>query len=110
MKLPNGERAEVNLQKLEQYSLNPNHEAGGHKARVFRAALGLTIQDAGWLRERVLQIAVEGNAIVGSLSPFGKKYVVDAKITHNERATIVRTVWMIENGKDFPRLVTCYVK
>ena len=110
MKNPNFDRAQVDLAKLRDYSLNPEHEAGGHKARVFRAALGLTIKDAEWLREQVLAIAREGEANEGGPSPFGKKFVIDAELTRNEQHAIVRTVWMIENGTDFPRLVSCYVK
>ena len=110
MELPNCEAAVVDLQKLERYSLNSNHESGGHKARVFRAALGLTIQDAGWLKERVLIIARQGDAIEAPPSPFGKKYTIDANLTRHERTAIVRTVWMIENGADFPRLISCYVR
>lgn len=44
MKLPNSEKAFVDIAKLRDYSLNPEHESGGHKARVFRAALGLKIK------------------------------------------------------------------
>jgi hypothetical protein len=51
MKLPNAERAVVDIAKLQDYSLNPAHDVGKHKARVFRSALGLTISDADWLRE-----------------------------------------------------------
>lgn len=110
MKLPNAETAVVDMAKLKDYSLNPDHESGGHKARVFRAALGLTINDAEWLRSQVLTIAREGEATEGEFSPFGRKYVIDAELTHNEQRAIVRIAWMIENGKDFPRLVSCYVK
>jgi hypothetical protein len=110
MKLPNSEKAFVAITKLRDYSLNPDHESGGHKARVFRAALGLTINDVKWLRAQVLRIAREGDAVEGEPSPFGKKYVIDAELTHNERRAIVRTAWIIENGNDFPRLVSCYVK
>ena len=110
MKLPNAKHALVDLAKLKDYSLNPEHESGGHKARVFRAALGLTLDDAEWLRAEVLKIATEGDAVVGELSRFGQKYVIDAELTRNERAAIVRTAWIIENGTDFPRLVSCYVK
>ncbi len=42
MKLPNGERAVVDIIKLQDYCLNPAHPRGQHKARVFAAALGLT--------------------------------------------------------------------
>jgi len=110
VKLPNSQRAFVDLTKLRDYSLNPEHESGGHKARVFRAALGLTIDDAQWLRAELLRIAREGEARFGEVSHFGQKYVIDATLTLNERTAIVRTAWIIENGKDFPRLITCYVK
>jgi hypothetical protein len=45
-KLPNAERAVVEIEKLRDYSLNPGHDEGKHKARVFRAALGFTRADA----------------------------------------------------------------
>ena len=110
MKLPNSDSAVADLRKLEQYSLNPAHESGGHKARVFRAALGLTRNDAAWLKVQVLNIAREGHAIEVKPSPFGRKYVVDANLTRHTQTAIVRTVWIIENGTDFPRLISCYVK
>ena len=110
MKLPNSHLAIVDITKLRDYSLNPKHESGGHKARVFRAALGLTLDNAEWLRAQVLRLAREGDAAVGEPSPFGQKYLIDAALTVNERVAIVRTAWIIENGTDFPRLVSCYVK
>ena len=77
---------------------------------MFRAALGLTLNDAEWLRAEVIKIATECDAMIGGLSRFGLKYVIDAKLTFNERSAIVRTAWIIENGTEFPRLVSCYVK
>ncbi|WNZ43321.1 hypothetical protein Q2T42_15810 [Leptolyngbya boryana CZ1] len=35
MKLPNPEQALIPFEKLEGYSLNPNHAEGRHKAVVF---------------------------------------------------------------------------
>ena len=110
MKLPNAENAFIDLAKLRDYSLNPEHESGGRKARVFQSALGLTMADAGWLRDELLRIAREHDAFAGGPSPFGLKFVIDAELTHDQRKAIVRTAWIIENGTDFPRLVTCYVK
>ena len=46
MRLPNAKQVLVDLAKLKEYSLNPEHQSGGHKARVFRAALGVTLDDA----------------------------------------------------------------
>jgi hypothetical protein len=110
MKLPNSEKAFVDIAKLRDYSLNAEHESGGHKARVFRAALGLTLDDADWLRVELLRIARECDATPGELVSFGQKYVIDAELALRDRMAIVRTAWIIENGTDFPRLVTCYVK
>ena len=42
MKLPNGERAKLGA-KLEEYSLNPRHRLGQHKARIFETALGINL-------------------------------------------------------------------
>ena|SRR5260370_39441272 len=110
MKLPNADKAVADIRKLREYSLNPEHESGGHKARVFRAALGLTLQDSEWLRLEVLRIAREGDVEIVEPSPFGQRYVIDTELTRNERSAVVRTAWIVENGTDFPRLVSCYVK
>jgi hypothetical protein len=48
MKLPNAERAFIDLAKLRDYSLCATHPEGKHKARVFAAALGIAATDAEW--------------------------------------------------------------
>ena len=54
MKLPNSDRAVVEIAKLRDYCLNPEHPHGKHKARVFAAALGLTADQAETLRDELL--------------------------------------------------------
>ena len=49
-KLPNRNNAVVSLEKFTEYLLNPEHPTGRHKARVFKAALGLTLENAEFLR------------------------------------------------------------
>lgn len=110
MKLPNAERAVVKLEKLTEYSLNSAHDKGGHKARVFAAALGITIADAEWLREEILRVARDGDATLTKTSIFGRHYEIDALIAHGEQAAVVRTAWIIDAGSDFPRLISCYVR
>jgi hypothetical protein len=110
LKLPNAEHAVVEIEKLLTYSLNPEHEVGKHKALVFRAALGITLDDAAWLRETILRQVVSAEATSGPASPFGEKYVVDMEVTRGERSAVVRTAWIVEYGTDFPRLTSCYVK
>ncbi len=47
MKIPNADQAFVDLRKLRDYCLNPEHPRGRHKARLFKGALGWTADDAG---------------------------------------------------------------
>ena len=110
VRLPNSHKAVVEIEKLRNYSLNPNHPVGKHKARVFRAALGITLKDADWLRERALEIALSDDARTGAASVFGDKYVIDSILEYNGMSAIVRFSWIVEFGTDFPRLTSCYVK
>lgn len=109
-RLPNGERAVVEIEKLREYSLNPLHPRGRHKARVFQSALGLTLADAHWLREQLLRAAREEEAGAGVTSPFGMKYVIDFPLTRGGLTAVVRSAWIVEPGTDFLRLTSCYVK
>lgn len=109
MRLPNCQRAVVRLEKLRDYSLNPWHESGKHKARVFNSALGITIEHAEWLREEILKQVCEAEASPGGESHFGLKYVVDLSFEYRSRTAVVRTTWIIDHGADFPRLTSCYV-
>jgi hypothetical protein len=108
--LPNADRAVVEIAKLRDYSLNPEHEVGKHKARVFRAALGLTIEDVEWLRQTILQAVREKEAQSSPASIFGNNFVVDVTVTRGVRVAVVRTSWIVEHGTDFPRLTSCYVR
>ena len=55
-KLPHPERVIVPIDKLLDYCLNPEHPDGKHKARVFRSALNLGIEDAETLRTVLLDV------------------------------------------------------
>jgi hypothetical protein len=46
MQLPNAERAVIDIVKLTDYYLSPDHPRGRHKARVFASALGMTASEA----------------------------------------------------------------
>ena len=62
MKMPDGDAAIVDPQKLTGYCLNPEHPRGKHKARVF-ATLGFTGENADELRAAMLIAgAVSGDA------------------------------------------------
>lgn len=110
MKLPNGDRAVVDQAKLSDYCLDPDHPRGRHKARVFKAALGIDLSNAEILREALLAIAVNGEAEPARADEYGQRYAIRFELeTTSGRATIV-SAWMIKVGEDFPRLVTCFVE
>lgn len=109
-KLPNAERSEAPLEKLCDYSLNPLHDEGKHKARVFLAAMGFTQADAEQLRALVLDAAHTRDATPDKLLPHGQMYVLEFPAQGLHGLVTIRTAWIIARGTDFPRLVTCYVK
>ena len=53
MKLPHADQAIIDIAKLRDYSLNPLHPEGKHKARVFAATLGFSAYDAEKLRAMI---------------------------------------------------------
>jgi hypothetical protein len=110
MKLPGGTRASLG-NKLEDYSLNPLHPQGKHKARVFEAALGITLHhDADLLRQALLDAAAGSDAaIFKGDNGFGTVYNLRFPLeTANGSATVLSS-WIILHGEDFPRLTTCYI-
>ncbi len=78
MKIPHADRAVVDIRKLRDYCLNPNHDDGKHKARLFIAASKMTQDDADDLRDILLQ-AVKNleSARLGRHDEFGKRYTLD---------------------------------
>ena len=66
VKLPNSDRAVVDIAKLRDYCLNPGYEDGRHKARVFASALGIRQGQAEWLRDRLLEAAVRDDGVMVS--------------------------------------------
>jgi hypothetical protein len=109
MKLPNPQRAVIDMNKLLGYCLNFNYADGWHKARVFKSALGLTIDNAEELRLALLQAIQERDAVVDKNNQYGQKYVVDFPMVRGEKTAIIHSVWIIRYSEDFPRLITCYV-
>ena len=113
MKLPNADRAVIDLKKLRDYSLNPNHPEGKHKARVFQAALGFTTDNAERLRELVMEAILTKEATGQQPTPFGQRFVVDFHVRGGPELVAVqvtiRSAWIIRNDEDFPRLTSCFI-
>ena len=109
MKLPNAEKAFVDIEKLRGYCLNPVHVKGKHKARMFSSILGLTLKDAEELRKRLLESAKSCDAVTGVEDQYGKRYIIDFIMTTAKGQAKVRSTWIVLRHDDFPRLTSCYV-
>ena len=77
MKLPNADRAVVDIAKLVDYSLNPNHPEGKHKARAFEEKLGIGQDDAEFLRQAIQEAISKSDAVEQKPTPYGRRFVVD---------------------------------
>ena len=108
MKLPNAENAQIERAKSVDYLLSVNHLDGKDKARFFinrgfSSDLWQSFADA--LRAH----GVSNNVVRIVDSPHGPKFIVEGiMVTPNGLNPLVRTVWIINIGVDYPRLVTAY--
>ena len=109
MKLPNGEQAEISMQKLIGYCLNPEHPSGKHKARVFASILGITLENADVLRELIQTAAVAGEVVQQSTTQFGQQFKVDWIVPDTDGIRL-RTIWETTTNNLYPRLITAFLK
>lgn len=75
--LPGSADAIIDLRKLRDYALSPDHPTGRHKARVFRSALGLGPADADWLRGEILVAVGSSPAVERGADAAGSRWRVD---------------------------------
>jgi hypothetical protein len=109
MKLPNGDRADLGT-KLEDYSLNPLHRHGQHKARVFESALGITITNKDVLARALLEAAkYSGEFVALGDNGFGETYALRFRLTTGKGSATVLGAWIVRHNEDFPRLTTCFI-
>ena len=109
MKVPNADHAVLDIRKLRDYCLDPTHRTGKHKARVFLAAAGMTANDAEVLRDALLKAVREHEAESGLKDNYGQRYQVDFPLEWRGRQAMIRSAWIIEPGRLYPRLTSCYV-
>lgn len=109
MKLPNGNRADLGA-KIKDYSLNPLHREGRHKARVFASTLGITLGNQEVLRVAVRRAAAESDeAEPRGDNGFGEVFVLRFSLATDVGTATVLTAWIVRKDEDFPRLSTCYI-
>jgi hypothetical protein len=109
VKIPNGENADLGA-KLEDYSLNPLHRHGQHKARVFESALGIAIANKEILARALLSAAKNSDDFVSlGDNGFGETYVLRFRLTTEKGSATILSAWIIRHNEDFPRLTTCFI-
>jgi len=113
VKLPNADRAVIDIEKLRDYSLNSAHPKGKHKARMFLAALGFKADDAERLRKLIREAILVEEATEQQPTDYGRRFIVDFQIKWEEKFVVsfvtIRTAWIIRNDEDFPRLTSCFI-
>lgn len=101
--------ARIPTEKLVAYALDPSHERGQHKARVFASALGITARDWRYLHDQILAALPAGMVRGTRITPFGVAYEVVVMIDGlNGRTAPVVTTWMLERHA-VPRLTSTWV-
>ena len=109
MKLPNAEQALVDVRKLRDYCLSTDHPRGQHKVRVFKSVLGWRADQAEDVRHRLFEAVLLEDASFLGADDYGQRYALDFRVQGAGMVTIVRSLWIIRHGEDFPRFTSCYV-
>ena len=109
-RLPNAQEAILDVRKLADYCLDPVHRRGRNKARVFRAALGIAREDAGWLRVAILEALPDAEAFEYEVDNYGTRWHVDVRVARQGKQAMVRTTWILRTGETVPRFVSCWVR
>lgn len=108
MTLPNANNALVQREKIADYLLNATHPDNNGKAEFFES-FGFHVDAWETLAKAFARAALDGEVIQHLETSHGVKYVLHAAMeTPSGKSPLVRTVWIIDRGRDFPRLVTAY--
>ena len=110
MKLPNGHLALVEDAKLREYLLSPTHPVGRHHAALFERLLGIDLTTADVFKEALLSAAANEDVCRAVETAYGRKYEMPFQLRGLIGTRSVRAVWIVDKGRDRPRLVTCYVE
>ena len=106
MKLPNSDRAVIEPAKLTEYLLNLEHRRGSAKARLL-LRFGYSAENWQQLEADIRQYHLEADVEITKENIYGTRYEISAFLqTPTGESLLVRTVWQIDIGTDFPRLIT----
>jgi hypothetical protein len=106
--LRNADRAIIDERKVRDCLLNPLHARGGHKARMFAAALGYGRFDHARLIAQIRESILTHEAMLIDMTPYGERFRVDIPIAGSTGSAVMRTLWIVRRGEDVPRLTSAY--
>jgi hypothetical protein len=103
MKLPFRDKIkrEQIIEKLTTYVLNFEHKDGRHKARIFKAKLGLTVNNQELLITGIFEAVNNQPVTYTTTSQYGEKYVIDFIMETEMGTSKIRSAWIIPFEKNF---------
>lgn len=99
----------IDDRKILDYILNYDHEQGRNKAKVFESALNITLKNHLLLVNALRKATQQQEVIPIEKNKYGQKYQLDFMMSNGGKSVMVRSIWIVKNGENFARLVTCYV-
>ena len=110
--LPGYEKAVIPIQKLRTYALNADHPEGKHKARVFKAALGIEQAHADVFARILRESLPRSPATLGVEDQHGRRWATYHEIVGlRGQPEVVTCVWILRPEQpDVPVLVSCYLE
>ena len=108
MLIPNVQNAVVDIRKFRDYCLNPEHDDGKHKARLFSSIIGMMPDNAEELRQILVEVIQTHETLLGRREGFGQRYILEFTIEWQNKSATLPSGWIIEHDSEIPRLTTCY--
>jgi hypothetical protein len=108
VKLPYADRAIIAEDKLRTYLLDPTRLRGGAKAKLL---LSMGYEAEEWRR---LEADIRSRHVTAEVerqkeTEYGTRYEIVAPLQGaGERAILFRSVWQVDIGTEYPRLLTMY--
>lgn len=107
MRMPDADKATLDIRKITHYLLQADHQDNGGKAKFF-AACGFDQSTIDEFKAALLAHPVNNALKTTTVIDAGRKYVVECRLaTPDGSNPCIRTVW-IDDGAGEPRLVTAY--
>ena len=108
MNLPNAENAIIAEDKLADYLLDVTHRRGGSKAKLLHS-LGYESRHWQRLADDLRRQHLTAEVIEQRETTWGRRFEIVAPLTGPSGDTVMfRSIWQIDLGTNYPRLITMY--